>query len=298
MSGLEIRKIGGAIGAEIDAIDIRYMSEDDAEDVWAALLEHKVIVFRKQSITDADHLAFASRFGQLTLAAPTIPSLAGQPNILRVASSDSFRGDTWHTDCSFLRTPPKASTLRSLVAPPYGGDTLIANAGAAYRSLPEQLREFADRLWVEHTNNIEARLMRTVSAKDAEAYREVFTATSWRTAHPMVRVHPESGEPGLFIGHFADRIVGLTPSESRTILDIFQSYVTRPENVFRWRWAVGDLLMLDNRITQHYAPDDYAPHHRRLHRVTLAGDVPAGLDGRESYLLEGDDASHYTPVVH
>ncbi|MEU5992360.1 TauD/TfdA family dioxygenase [Spirillospora sp. NPDC047418] len=96
-------------------------------------------------------------------------------------------------------------------------------------------------------------------------------------------------------GGFAQSVVGLPPHEGRTLLDIFQRQVTRPENILRWAWAPGDLIVFDNRITQHYASDDYGDLPRLLHRVTVAGDVPVGVDGRESYLVEGDDASHYTP---
>lgn len=113
----------------------------------------------------------------------------------------------------------------------------------------------------------------------------------------MVRVHPESGERGLFIGGFAQSLVGLSPSESRDILRILQSYVTRPENVVRWTWAPGDLVLFDNRSTQHYAPDDYGDLPRLLHRVTVAGDVPVGVDGGLSRVVEGDEAAHYTPAA-
>ena len=112
-----------------------------------------------------------------------------------------------------------------------------------------------------------------------------------------MRMHPETSERSLFIGGFAQSIVGLSPREGRAILDIFQGYVTRPENIFRWQWSPGDLLIFDNRTTQHYAPDDYRDLPRLLHRVTVAGDVPVGTDGEESYLIEGDEAAHYTPAA-
>jgi taurine dioxygenase len=112
----------------------------------------------------------------------------------------------------------------------------------------------------------------------------------------VVRVHPLTGERGLFIGGFAQRILGLSGGESRKILEIFQSYVTRPENVLRWRWSPNELVLFDNRITQHYAIDNYNDLPRRLHRVTVAGDIPVGVDGKSSYSIAGD-ASHYTSVA-
>ncbi len=113
----------------------------------------------------------------------------------------------------------------------------------------------------------------------------------------MVREHPDSGERGLFIGGFAQRMIGLSGTESRDILRLLQAYVTRPENTVRWHWAVGDLVLFDNRITQHYAPDDYGDQPRTLHRVTVAGDVPLGVNGQHSYLISGDEATHYTPAA-
>jgi alpha-ketoglutarate-dependent taurine dioxygenase len=294
MTSLDIRRIGGRIGAEVTGADLT--DPGDFAVINSALLEHKALIFRGADLDDEGQIAFASRFGALTQAHPTVPSVDGQPNVLPVDGEEGIRSNQWHTDVTFVRTPPKVSTLRALVVPPYGGNTLIANAAAAYRDLPAELREFADRLWAVHTNDYDYVLPRTNTTKAAE-YREVFTATRYKTGHPVVRVHPESGERGLFIGGFAQRIVGLSGTESRDILRILQAYVTRPENILRVVWNPGDLVAFDNRITQHYAPDDYGDQPRRLHRVTVAGNAPAGVDGKESYVIEGDEARHYTPAA-
>ncbi|MET7718158.1 TauD/TfdA family dioxygenase [Streptomyces sp. NPDC005407] len=294
-TGFDIRRIGGRIGAEILGVDIS-ADLDPAifTEINAALVEHKALFFRDQVLDDAAQLRFASLFGELTTAHPTVPSVEGQPHILPVDGDEGIRANQWHTDVTFLRTPPKASTLRSLVVPPYGGNTLIANSAAAYRDLPEALRELADRLWAVHTNAYDYAEPKTEKAAE---HRRRFVSRKYRTEHPVVRVHPESGERGLFIGGFAQSLVGLSPSESRDILRILQSYVTRPENVVRWTWAPGDLLLFDNRSTQHYAPDDYGDFARLLHRVTVAGDVPVGVDGGLSRVVEGDEAAHYTPAA-
>jgi alpha-ketoglutarate-dependent taurine dioxygenase len=294
MTSLDLRRIGGRIGAEVTGADLT--DPDHFALINSALLEHKALIFRGAGLDDDGQIAFASRFGALTQAHPTVPSVDGQPNILPVDGEEGIRSNQWHTDVTFVRTPPKVSTLRALVVPPYGGNTLIANAAAAYRDLPAELREFADRLWAVHTNDYDYALPRTNTAKAAE-YRQVFTATRYKTGHPVVRVHPESGERGLFIGGFAQRVVGLSGTESRDILRIFQAYVTRPENILRVVWNPGDLVVFDNRITQHYAPDDYGDQPRRLHRVTVAGNAPVGVDGKESYVIEGDEARHYTPAA-
>ncbi|HZX37138.1 MAG TPA: TauD/TfdA family dioxygenase [Streptomyces sp.] len=294
-TGFDIRRIGGRIGAEILGVDISTdIDPAIVTEINAALVEHKALFFRQQRLDDAAQLRFASLFGELTTAHPTVPSVEGQPHILPVDGDEGIRANQWHTDVTFLRTPPKASTLRSLVVPPYGGNTLIANSAAAYRDLPEALRELADRLWAVHTNAYD--YAEPKSEKAAE-HRRQFVSRKYRTEHPVVRVHPESGERGLFIGGFAQSLVGLSPSESRDILRILQSYVTRPENVVRWTWAPGDLVLFDNRSTQHYAPDDYGDLPRLLHRVTVAGDVPVGVDGGLSRVVEGDEAAHYTPAA-
>ncbi|UED87095.1 TauD/TfdA dioxygenase family protein [Streptomyces profundus] len=294
-SGFDIRRIGGRIGAEILGVDIsRPLDPGVVAEVNGALIEHKALFFRGQDLDDAAQLRFASLFGELTTAHPTVPSADGQPHVLAVNGEEGIRSNRWHTDVTFLRTPPKATTLRSLVVPPYGGNTLIANSAAAYRDLPDALRQLADGLWAEHTNDHYYAEPRT--AKAAE-HRRRFVSRKYRTAHPVVRVHPESGERGLFIGGFAQRLVGLNADDSRDLLRILQNYVIRPENVVRWSWAPGDLVLFDNRSTQHYAPDDYGTLPRLLHRVTVAGDVPVGIDGERSRVVEGDDAEHYTPAA-
>lgn len=184
--------------------------------------------------------------------------------------------------------------MRAVVVPAYGGETLIANTAAAYRDLPAALRAFADTLWAVHSNDDFA-VPDTVDGA-ALARRAEFVRIRYRTVHPVVRVHPSTGERGLFLGTWARRIVGLSASESHDVLRLLQSAVSRPENVVRCRWSPGQLVLFDNRITQHYAVDDYDDQPRRLHRVTVAGDVPVGVDGSSSRALEGD-ASHYSPIL-
>jgi alpha-ketoglutarate-dependent sulfate ester dioxygenase len=290
---LGIRKLTARIGAEVTGLDPNL--ELDAETVTAvrlALNEHKALLFRGVSLDDEGQQRFARYFGELTTAHPTVPAVAGAPHVLPVDSIDG-PVNHWHTDVTFVLTPPQVSTLRSIVVPPYGGETLIASTGAAYRDLPGPLRDFADTLWAVHTNDHDYAVP-PESLTDAERRRrEIFVSTRYQTVHPVVRVHPLTGERGLFIGGFAQRIAGLSTGESRDILRLLQSYVTRPENVLRVAWQPGQLVMFDNRITQHYAPDNYDRQPRRLNRVTVAGDVPAGIDGRPSHSLAGD-ASHYT----
>jgi taurine dioxygenase len=291
-----IRKLTARIGAEVTGAGPDLELDADAiKELRAALNEHKALLFRDVSIDDAGQQRFARYFGELTKAHPTVPAVPGAPNILPVDSEDS-RANHWHTDVTFVLNPPQASTLRGIVIPPYGGETLIANAGAAYQDLPAPLRDFADTLWAEHANDYDYAVP-PESLDDAKRDRRaVFVSTKYETVHPVVRVHPLTGERGLFIGGFARRIVGLSNGESRDILRVLQAYVARPENVLRLAWQPDQLVLFDNRITQHYAIDNYDDLPRRLNRVTVAGDVPVGVDGRQSYSVKGD-ASHYTSVA-
>ncbi|MFI7413118.1 TauD/TfdA dioxygenase family protein [Streptomyces sp. NPDC049627] len=290
-----IRKLTGRIGAVVEGVDLT--APPDLSTVTAlrdALNEHKAIVFDDVHLDDAGQERVAGWFGDLTAAHPNVPAADGTTNVLAV-DSETSKANEWHTDVTFVVNPPQLTTLRSIVTTPYGGETLIANAAAAYRDLPAPLRALADSLRVVHTNQYDyARPSATTEQR--QEYDRIFVSTPYEAEHPLVRVHPLTGERGLFIGGFAKRIVGLSNGESAELLRIFQSYVTRPENVLRWTWSPNQLLIFDNRITQHYGVDNYDDHPRRLNRVTVAGEVPTGVDGRRSEQLVGD-ASHYSRVL-
>ncbi|WP_327717102.1 TauD/TfdA family dioxygenase [Streptomyces sp. NBC_00490] len=293
---IEITKVTAHIGARVSGVDIaKPLDEETVTALREALNAHKALVFDEVDLDDEGQQAFARHFGDLTTAHPTVPAVDGVPNVLPV-DSEQGSANHWHTDVTFVLNPPQASTLRSITLPPYGGETLIASSAAAYRSLPEPLRQLADTLWAEHTNDYDYAVPAEDIDEERAAQRARFTSIKYRTAHPVVRVHPLTGERGLFIGGFAQRIVGLSVGESRTLLDLLQSYVIRPEHILRHRWSPNQLVLFDNRITQHYAVDNYDRQARRLHRVTVAGDIPVGIEGKESYSVEGD-ASHYTSVA-
>lgn len=293
---VDVRRIGGRIGAEISGVDLRAELDDATfTEINSALLRFKALVFRGQHLDDEQQLRLAARFGPLTTAHPTVPSVDGQPHILPVQGDEGVRANQWHTDVTFVQSPPKISTLRAVIIPPYGGNTLIANSATAYADLPEPLRVLANTLYAVHTNDYDYAQPQFTNEAAAE-YHKLFVSRRYQTAHPVVRVHPETGERGLFIGGFAQRVVGLSGTESRDILRLLQAYVTRPENVLRVQWNVGDVVIFDNRITQHYAPDDYGDQARSLFRVTVAGDTPTGVDGTSSRIISGDAADHYTPT--
>jgi len=289
-----IRKLTSRIGAVVEGVDLS--AAPDPATIAAlreALNEHKAIVFDAVDLDNAGQERVAGWFGELTTAHPNVPATDGTASVLAV-DSETSKSNAWHTDVTFVVNPPQLTTLRSIRTTPYGGETLIANAAAAYRDLPEPLRVLADSLRAVHSNQHD--YARSAPTAKRQEYDRVFLATPYEAEHPVVRVHPLTGERGLFIGGFAQRIVGLSGSASADVLRLLQSYVTRPENILRWSWSPNQLLVFDNRITQHYAVDNYDDHPRRLNRVTVAGDVPTGVDGRRSEQLVGD-ASHYTSVL-
>lgn len=296
---LEFAKLGARIGAEIRGLDLSgNLSEDTVAQIRAALNEHKALVFREANIgSDEAQVKFAGHFGPLTKAHPTVASVEGEENVLPV-DSENGSANNWHTDVTFVVNPPQASTLRSIDLPAYGGETLIASSAGAYADLPEELRNFADTLWAIHTNDYDYSVPKNLEHVNAEERRQEFTRLTFETAHPVVRVHPLTGERGLFIGGFAQRlrIVGLSNTESKDIIRLLQSYVTRPENVVRVNWEPNQLVLFDNRITQHYAPDNYDGQPRKLNRVTIAGDIPVGVDGKQSQALKGDSTTYSVTV--
>lgn len=295
-AALEVEPLTIRIGAVVHGVDL---SQDLSDAVIAAiratLLKHRVIFFRDQHLDADQHLRFASRFGPITAGHPTLSHEPGQPQVLELDSLAGGRADGWHTDNTFTDRPPTFSVLRSVVIPRCGGDTTWASTVAAYEHLPAPLRSLADTLRSVHTNAPDTASTVEYTDEATRLHDEEFTSTIFETEHPVVRAHPETGERALLLGGFAQRIVGLSGKESRTVIGLLQDRVPTPENTVRWHWAEGDLAMWDNRSTQHYAVNDYGDIHRVVKRVTVAGAVPVGIDGRPSVPLRGD-ASAYSVV--
>lgn len=226
------------------------------------------------------------------MAHPTVPVLDGSNYILELDGSNGARASSWHTDVTFTDAYPQASILRSLVAPDHGGDTLWANTARAYDDLPPELKVLAENLWATHSNLYDyAGAKPNQSEEAARRYREVFTRTVYETDHPVVRVHPETGERTLVLGHFIKRFKGYSSEASNRLFELLQGYVIRPENTVRWRWRAGDVAFWDNRATQHRAVDDYGDQPRIVRRVTVTGDVPVSVDGRRSETRQVEKAA-------
>lgn len=295
-----IVKLGANIGARIDGVRVGGdLSASDAETINDALLAHKVIFFRDQHHLDDDgQLAFAKTLGTPTAAHPTVTSRGA--DVLPIDSRYD-KANSWHTDVTFVDRIPKASLLRAITLPDYGGTTAWASTEAAFDQLPTPLKALAENLWAVHSNDYD--YVKDVGEIDTRPdqdtirqYREEFVSDTYVTEHPVVRVHPETGRRVLLLGHFVKRFVGLGATESATLLQLLQARVTKLENTIRWNWLPGDLAIWDNRATQHYAVSDYDDQYRRLSRVTLAGDIPVDVRGARSRAVTGD-ASSYSEVV-
>jgi len=284
LASLETVRIAGRIGAEVRGLRL---GGDLPPAVFAAvrqaLDQYKVLFFRGQHhLTDTAQQDFARLFGKV-VPHPTVPSRDGT-QVLELDSQHGGRANSWHTDVTFDVAYPKVSVLRAVVIPPYGGDTVWANTATAYDDLPAPLKGLADTLWAVHGNDYDYAATRVKAADDEglRRYREVFTSRIIEAEHPLVRVHPRTGERTLVAGHFVKRFIGHSSLDSANLLSIFQRHITRLENTVRWRWAEGDVAIWDNQATQHYAIDDYGDQHRVVRRVTVAGEAPVAVDGSAS----------------
>lgn len=307
---IDVRKVTSAIGAEVSGIRVAGLSAAIAAggsagaglgpgafaEVRAALLAHKVIFLRGQhGASEADQLAFTKLFGPPTRPHPTV---YGDGNAILPIDSETTRSNSWHTDVTFVDRVPAISVLRAVTLPPYGGTTVWANTAHAYATLHPALQALAGGLRAVHSNLFDYAAERPqVGGIDvkAQAYREEFAHLEFVTEHPVVRVHPETAEPSLLLGHFVRQFTGLSTADSADLFRLLQRHVTRLEHTVRWTWADGDIAVWDNRATQHYAVNDYDDQPRLLTRTTVAGDIPVGIHGDTSTVIKGD-ASHYAPL--
>jgi len=293
-----VTQVGGAIGAVVHGIRIGGdVSPAEIARLRAALLRHKVVFLRdQQHASDADQLAFATLLGPVTRPHPTV---AGDGVAILPIDAEQGRANSWHTDVTFVDRVPAISVLRAITLPPYGGTTVWANTAAAYQALHPALQRLVGGLRAVHSNLYDYAADRIVvggvDVKEQD-YREQFRHLEFETEHPVVRVHPETGEPALLLGHFVRSFAGLSTADFRDLFGLLQRHVTRLENTVRWTWRDGDVAIWDNRATQHYAVADYDDQPRRLHRITIAGDIPVGINGDISVARKGD-ASHYSQLA-
>ena len=279
---LEVVKVAGSIGAEVRGVnlsgelDVRMVSQ-----IRETILQHKVVFFRDQHhLEDASQEAFAALFGKLQKH-PMVSAVGNSAALLEL--TDAYSASAWHTDLTFTTEPSAFGILRPVALPQFGGDTLWANAANAYRQLPEPLRQLADSLWAIHASTLDFDGMFNDAYKaKMKSYGATTANYAAEVEHPVVQVHPETGERSLILGAWVQRFAGLNKADSAKVLEILQSYVTLPENSVRWQWAIGDVAIWDNRATQHRSVPDHGDGTRILRRATVQGSVPTAIDGRKS----------------
>jgi alpha-ketoglutarate-dependent sulfate ester dioxygenase len=309
-----VQPVAGHIGADISGVDIaKPLTEEQVTTLRDALHRYKVIFFRGQELDHASQIAFGRQFGELTYAHPhddappeSYPEIfTVDPDRYTQRYGEDFRKEVrrrqysyftgWHTDVTAAVNPPAGSILRADVVPEIGGDTQWTNLVAAYEDLSEPVKAFVGTLRAEHRYG--SYLPTTSDSKYAKRIQDNLLVA----IHPVVRVHPHTGEKALFVNPgFTDHIVDVSAAESKAILDLLYTQITRPEYTVRLRWEPGTVAFWDNRATAHLAPRDieHLDLKRALHRVTLVGDVPVGPDGRESELVAGQPfTAKHTVVV-
>ncbi|HVI91384.1 MAG TPA: TauD/TfdA family dioxygenase [Dongiaceae bacterium] len=285
---LNIRRLSGRIGAEIRDIKVgSHLTPAEVAAIRQTLLTYRVVFFRDQAqLTDAEQEGFAKLLGNL-VPHPTEKVKAGTMGILELdAAAGNGKADQWHTDVTFVDAYPRYSVLRAVTIPAYGGDTMWASTVAAYQDLSPALKQLAETLWALHSNKFDyaAQHAHGTAAEKAH-YEKVFASALYECQHPVVRIHPETGEKSLVLGYFIQRFVGHNQADSNMLFQLLQNHVTRPENTVRWNWDQNDVAIWDNQATQHYALNDYDGQNRTMRRVTIAGEIPVSVDGRRSEMV-------------
>jgi taurine dioxygenase len=284
---IEFHPMTRNIGAEVTGVDLaKPLDPEQVQRIRDGLLTHMVLFFRDQHITDEEHVAFAKQFGTANL--PPMDTSGNAVHVLDQTDPKGEGGDSWHSDNTFMRTPPMGSLLRAVILPEVGGDTLWANMYMAYDSLAPWLQRLCDELYAEHD------LTMSVTKAIVKGHRMDLREMQEKNPpviHPVVRVHPETGRKALYVNRSSvTRLIGLSRRENEALLPLLFDAVRDPQFQVRLNWRVGTLAFWDNRPTQHYAVADYTQR-RKMHRVTINcpaeidDGVPKGVAG-----VTGDDA--------
>ena len=284
LGSITVQPMTCVIGAELDNVDLGVASRDAGlvSEIRTLLLKYKVLFFRDQDITRAEHVAFARNFGELE-DHPVAGSDPDHPGLVRIYKSPDAPNDryenAWHTDATWREKPPFGCVLRCVECPPVGGDTMWANMAEAYSRLPEYVKAQIADLRARHS--IEASFGAALPVEKRLALKSQYPDAE----HPVVRTHPETGEKVLFVNAFTTHFTNYhTPDRVRVgqdanpgaalLLNYLVSQAFIPEYQVRWRWRPNSMAMWDNRSTQHYAVMDYPPCHRKMERAGIIGDTP------------------------
>lgn len=304
-SRIKVAPVTPLIGAEISGVDLRKpLDAETFAEIRAAINQWRVVFFRDQDISNDELKAFGRNFGPLTPAHPISEGLDDHPEIWerhveeyrerRNQSDAEIRIPTarpprdykgWHIDITFVANPNSYSLLHGTKIPEYGGDTLFANLVAAYEGLSPKIQRLIDDLQAVHqTSAYES------GGRERKARKDGRSTGPFVSLHPLVRVHPETGQKLLFLNPgTTTHIVGLKERESQALLDLLYGELTRPEYAVRFRWSPKALVVWDNQAVAHAGPIDYQHFNlgRTVRRITVAGELPTGPDCFRSQALEG-----------
>ncbi|MDA0369661.1 MAG: TauD/TfdA family dioxygenase [Proteobacteria bacterium] len=279
-----VTPLSPVMGAEILGVDVAHvLGDSDFETVRRALLDHNVIAIRDQHLTPAQHVAFSQRFGDLMVHVKAEYLLPGQPEVLVLSNKKhpdgramgfEDAGRYWHSDMSYVDEPPLGSLLYAVEIPPEGGDTLFCNMYRAYETLPNSTKKRLVGLRAAHS------YVASFEGKTSSGYaRDTLTdeqkAQLREVIHPVVRTHPETGRPALYVNPgFTLRIEDLPQDEAVSLLDELIQHMTQPAFQYRHVWKPHDLVFWDNRCTMHHATTYDPSFARHMHRTTVRGDRP------------------------
>jgi taurine dioxygenase len=270
---LKIRRVAGALGAEISGVDLAADLPDAAiAEIRAALVEHQVIFFRDQALTPARQVAFGARFGPLNIH-PYVAGMPGQPEVMEVIKEPHERinfGGGWHSDMTFLERPAIGSILYAVETPQFGGDTLFASQAAAFEALSPGLQRTLEGLNAVHSAAREYSPQGHSARKRSSMAIAEADGLVGEHVHPMVLVHPETGRKALYVNPaFTMRIEGWKTKESKALLDYLFEHSRYEAFTVRFNWAPGSVAFWDNRSVWHFALNDYAGQRRHMRRVTV-----------------------------
>jgi alpha-ketoglutarate-dependent taurine dioxygenase len=287
-----VEELAAAMGAEVKGVDLAAVTDDQFAEIQHALFRHKMIFFRDQQISHADHESFSLRFGEFADDAYT-KGVEGHVNVQPVikeadAAVAMIFGSGWHTDSAFLPRPPAISMLFGVDIPPYGGDTIWANSALAHAMLSDTMRAVIEGLRVrmsmrrvlsaaqQYMEPNDTALGRLAATRDGGPLDPAIARKVEGTAHPLVRTHPVTGEKALYCDKtYAVGIEGMTEAESEPLLTFLSDHVTQPAFTCRLRWSPGTFALWDNRLCVHQAFNDHDGYRREMYRTTVAGDVPS-----------------------
>jgi taurine dioxygenase len=276
-----VRPIAGAMGAEIDGVDIRDLDEETFAEINAALADHIAVFILGQDLNVEDLERFTLRFGEFG-EDPFIDAMPGHPHVLHVKKEASeilpvVFGGLWHSDWSFFERPPAYTLLYAREVPPYGGDTLYANCRLAYETLTEGFRSTLETLTAQHSaeRGYGAQMARIYSFLENMSVRTGGEETTRIQEHPLVRTHPVTGRRALYVNPvYTVGIKGFDAEESAPILDFLARHMTHENFTARFRWSQGALAMWDNRACLHLPVSDYLGFRREMLRTTVKGERP------------------------